>query len=291
MKTNTFYAPETMQALVELLKLKKNRSDFYFVAGATDLLIHFKKQGILDFTAIDLTHLDALKEIVKKDDCIEIGAVVTMAKLEKSKTVLDHANALAEAARRVGSTQIRNRATIGGNVASAAHCADTITAFFALGATAILLNSEGAFREMLLEEFILGLGRTQIEPDEVLIKIRVPYGSKHVYSSFSKVGSRKSVTISKLNHAVRICFMDNYVVEASFYFGSIGPKAIKAVNLEKHCIGREWNEALMVELFELGSKQIDEAIPTRESRHYKRTAVKGVISDVFNDIVNQRGVI
>ena len=291
MKINTFNTPKTIQELIELLRLKKDRKDFYIVAGGTDFSIYIKKQGIMDFTTIDLTHMNALKEIEEKDDCIEIGAAVTMTRLEKSNILQVHAHALTEAAGRVGSTQIRNRATIGGNIANAAHCADTITASFALGATAILLNSKGAFRELLLEEFVLGLGRTQIEPDEVLIKIRIPYGSNTVYSSFSKVGSRKSMTISKLNHAVRLVFKNNYVDEATMYFGSIGPKAIKAINMEKHCIGREWNEALMVELLELGSKQIDEAIPTRTSRHYKRTAVKGVISDVYKDIVNQRGVI
>lgn len=291
MKSSEFYSPRTIQELVELLKLKRDRSDFHFVAGATDFAIHIKKQGIMDFTAIDLTHLDALKEIQKTDDYIEIGAAVTMTRLEKSNIIHEHANALAQAAGRVGSTQIRNRATIGGNIVNAAHCADTITACFALKATVILLNSEGQFRELLLEEFVLGLGRTEIEPDEVLIKICIQCESNPVYSSFSKVGSRKSVTISKLNHAVRLVFKDNYVSEAAMYFGSIGPKAIKAENMEKHCIGREWNETLMEELLELGSKQIDEAIPTRSSRHYKRIAVKGVISDVFKVIASQRGVI
>lgn len=291
MKLNTFYAPATIQELIELLKLKKDRSDFCFVAGATDFLINIKKQGIMDFTAVDLTHLDALKGIEEIGDCIEIGAAATMSMLEKSKTVLDHANALAQAAGRVGSTQIRNRATIGGNIANASQCADTVAASFALGAKVVLLNSEGKIRELFLEDFLLCIGRTQIERDEVLIKIRIPYGSKSVYSSFSKVGSRKSVTISKLNHAVRLAFKDKYVAEAAIYFGSVGPKPVKAVKMEMHCIGREWSEALMAELLELGSVQIDEAIPTRDSRHYKRVAVKGVISDVFNDIAKQRGVI
>ncbi|KAB3532127.1 FAD-binding protein [Alkaliphilus pronyensis] len=291
MKSNTFYAPKTIQELVELLKMKKERNDLYLVAGATDLAIHIKKQGILHFATIDLTHMDELKEIEKKDDVIEIGAAVTMTKLEKSIIIQVHGYALAGAAGRVGSTQIRNRATIGGNIANAAHCADTITACFALGATAVLLDSEGVFRELPLEEFVLGLGETQIKPDEALVNIRIPKGSTSIYSSFSKVGSRKNVTISKLNHAVRLVFKDNYVTEAAMYFGSIGPKPIKALNIEKHCIDREWNEALLLQLLDLGSKLIDEAIPTRTSRHYKRIAIKGVISDVFNDILSQREVI
>lgn len=291
MKSNAFYAPETIQELIELLELKKENRDFYFVAGATDFAIHTKKHEIMDYTAIDLTHLDELKRIEKVGDCIEIGAAVTMARLEESNILKNNGNALVEAAGRVGSTQIRNRATIGGNIANASQCADTVPASCALGATVILLDSEGKQRELLLEEFILGIGHTQIKSNEVLVKIRIPNGRKMTYSSFSKVGSRKNVTISKINYAVRIVFEDYYVAEAAMYFGSIGSKAIKAVSMEKHCIGRAWDEKLLAELLELGSLQIDQAIPTRSSRHYKRIAVKGVISDVFNDIASQREVI
>lgn len=291
MKSSGFCAPETIQELIEILELKKENLNLYFVAGATDFIIHTKKNGIMDYTAIDLTHLDELKKIEKKDSCIEIGAAVTMARLEESNILRNLGSALAEAAGRVGSTQIRNRATIGGNIANASQCADTVIASCALGATVILLNSEGKSRELLLEDFILGIGHTQIEPDEVLVKIRIPNGEKTAYSSFSKVGSRKNVAISKINYAVKIVFENDHVAEAAMYFGSIGSKAIKAVAMEKHCIGRVWDETLMAELLELGSLQIDQAIPTRSSRHYKRIAVKGVISDVFNDIASQREVI
>ncbi len=291
MNSNRFYAPETIQALTELLQQKKDKSDIYFVAGATDFLIDIKKQGIMDFTTIDLTHLEALQQIETRDDCIEIGAAVTMAGLEESPAIRSHATALAKAAATVGSTQIRNRATIGGNIAGASQSADTVTACLALGATVVLLNSGGELRELPLEEFILGIGLTQIKPDEVLIKIWIPVGSNAVHSGFAKVGSRKSVTISKINLAARIVFQDKYIAEATMYFGSIGTKAVRAADMEKHCIGREWNETLMAGLFELGSRQIDEAIPTRSSRPYKRIAVKGVISDVFDDIANQRGLI
>ncbi|HOS69907.1 MAG TPA: FAD binding domain-containing protein [Bacillota bacterium] len=291
MKSNAFYAPETVQELIEVLKLKKEGRDFYFVAGATDFAIHIKKHGIMDYTAIDLTHLDELKRIEAREGFVEIGAAATMARLEESDILRSHGNALAEAAGRVGSTQIRNRATIGGNIVNASQSADTVTASCALGATVVLLNSEGELRELPLEEFIIGIGHTQINSDEVLVKVRIPYGRKPEYSSFSKIGSRKSVAISKINCAAKIIFKDNCVAEATMYFGSIGPKAIKAAVMEKHCIGRAWDEKLLAELLELGSLQVDQAIPTRPSRYYKRIAVKGVISDVFNDIAGQREVI
>jgi len=291
MKNSFFYAPKTIEELVRLLNIKKYRNNIYFVAGATDFAVQIKKKGILDYTAIDLTKLDELKMIEKKDKCIEIGAAVTMTRLEKSDIIRNHINALAEAAGRVGSTQIRNRATIGGNISNAAHCADTIPSCFAFGAIVILLNSEGKFRKLSLEEFVLGLGSTQIKQDEVLIKICIPYKDNKCYSTFSKVGSRKNVTISKINHAARVVFRRNYVEESSMYFGSIGPKAIRAVNMERYCLGREWNKELKEELMELGSKLVDEAIPTRQSRQYKRIAIKGVISDVFDNITKQREVI
>ncbi len=288
MNTNMFYAPKTAEELTEFLKIKEANKNLYLAAGCTDLLVDIKKRGIKDFDIIDLTQLKELKEIEKKDKYIDIGAAATMTEIENSDIIKEYAYALAKAASMVGSTQIRNRGTIGGNIANASQSGDMITACSAFDPVVVLLNSAGVYREMPLGELITGIGRTKIEADEAIIKIRIPLESGSIYSSFSKVGSRKNVTISKINHSIKLTFAGDYIENASMYFGSIGTKPIKAVAMEKHSVGKHWDESLKDELLELGTLQVDEAIPGRASREYKRTAIKGVLSDAFDDIANQR---
>ncbi len=286
---NTFLSPRTTEQLIEALKYKKDHPYTFFIAGGTDFVIRARKNKLIDFSVIDLTQLDDLKKIEKVDQHIEIGAAVTMHDIEYSDVVKNYAIALSQAASMVGSVQIRNRATIGGNVANAAHCADMITTCSALKATAILLNSEGRYREMPVEQFTLGSGKTVIEIDEVLVKIKFPDLEAPKYTAFYKIGSRKAVTISKINCALQVDFADQKIKDISIYVGSIAPKAICANLLEECCIGRQWDENLRKDLQELATETVDLAIPTRDSRHYKRRAIKGVISEVFDRINEQKG--
>ncbi len=286
---NTFLSPTTIEELVEALKYKKGHPYTFFIAGGTDFVIRARKNKLMDYSVIDLTQIDELKKIEKIGQHIEIGAAVTMHDIEYSDVAKAYALALPQAASMVGSVQIRNRATIGGNIANAAHCADMITTCSALKATAVLLNSEGRYREMPVEQFTLGSGKTVIELDEVLVKIKFPDLETPKYAAFYKIGSRKAVTISKINCALQVDFADQKINNISIYVGSIAPKAICAELLEKHCAGRAWNEDLRKELQDLATETVDLAIPTRDSRHYKRRAIKGVISEVFDRINKQKG--
>ncbi len=286
---STFLNPTTLEQLVEALKFKKSNPYTYFLAGGTDFVIRARKNKFMDYSIIDLTQLEELKQIKKVDQHIEIGAAVTMSEIEYSDVVKAYAMALSQAASMVGSVQIRNRGTIGGNVANAAHCADMITTCSALKATAVLLNSDGEYREMLVEEFTLGSGKTIIENDEVLVKIKFPDLTTRQYAAFHKIGSRKAVTISKINCALQVGFDNQRIKDISIYFGSLAPKAICANLLEARCIGREWDATLLAELQELATETVDLAIPTRASRHYKRRAIKGVICEIFDKINQQKG--
>jgi len=282
MENNQFYSPKTMKELALVLKEKKNKNDVFFVAGATDLAVTMKKNRRTDFASIDLTKIEEMKKIEKKDDYLEIGACVTMTELTQSSLIQSEILALSMAASKVGSVQIRNRATIGGNTANAAQCADTLPVLFSYNAEGLLFDSNGQTRLVKLEDLIVGFGHTYINADEVLYKIIVPLGKQKHYSAFSKIGSRKTVTISKINYAIRMNIENEHISDMSIYLGSIGPKPIRASKMESYCLGKRWGQDLLEPLFELGAQQIEEAIPTRSSRHYKKVAVKGIIEDTFN---------
>jgi CO/xanthine dehydrogenase FAD-binding subunit len=285
MMENNFYSPNSIEELVKVLEVKKNSDNMFFVAGATDLAVVMNNNKMFDYTSVDLTKVKEMRNIEKKGSIIEIGACVTMDELDKSDVVRKYIHGLSQAAASVGSTQIRNRATVGGNAANAAQCADTLSALFAYNAIAVIVNSNGEFRETRLEDLIVGFGKTFIEDNEALVKFKVEV-KENEYSAFSKVGSRKTVTISKINNCLRVIMDGNKVVECSSYFGSVAAKPVESKLTEEAILGKEINDKLLHELMELGSKQIDEAIPTRSSRHYKRVAVKGIINDVYDEIKN-----
>lgn len=283
MMVNNFYSPRNIEELVKVLQVKKKSENMFFVAGATDFAVVMNNNKVMDYVSVDLTKVAGMRNIEKIGNIIEIGACVTMDELDKSDIVRKNIHGLSQAAGSVGSTQIRNRATIGGNAANAAQCADTLTALFAYGASAVMVNSRGEYREVRLEDLIVGFGKTFIEDDEILVKFKVEV-KKNEYSAFSKVGSRKTVTISKINNCMRIVMDGNKITECSSYFGSVAAKPVESTMTEEAIVGKEFNDELLKELMELGSKQIDEAIPARSSRHYKRVAVKGIVNDVYDEI-------
>jgi CO/xanthine dehydrogenase FAD-binding subunit len=281
MEYNDFFAPKTMKELADALNYKKNSNNTFLVSGATDLAVTMKKNRKIDFFSIDLTKIEDMKKIEKKGEFIEIGACVTMKELEQSPIIQSEMPALSMAASRIGSVQIRNRATIGGNIANAAQCADTLPVLFSFHAEGLLFDSKEKTRLVRLEDLFVGFGHTHINDDEVLHKIIVPLEGKKNYSAFSKIGSRKTVTISKINYAIRMKIENQNITDMSIYIGSIGAKPIRALKMETYCIGKKWSLDLLEPMFELASQQIEEAIPTRSSRHYKKVAVKGITEDTF----------
>ena len=288
MLDKTCYSPRSMETLADLLRQKQSSEKVYFVAGGTDFAVTAKKTRQLDFTTIDLTKIDAMKQVELMDGWLEIGSCVTLSTIEKAPLVHQWARGLAQAAARVGSVQIRNRGTIGGNIANAAQCADTLPVLFACGAEVLLYNQHHHIRTMKAADFVIGFGDTQLQPDEVLYKVRIPVSASQ-HTAFSKVGSRKTVTISKLNCGVAVTLADQQIQQCRVYLGSIGPSPVPAVAMEAYLQGKNWSQVTWEALFQLGAEAVDQTIPNRPSRPYKRTAVKGLIEEVFHDLKEQGG--
>ena len=131
-----FFMPRNLEELADALKEKDENT--YLCAGGTDLVIHLRARKKFHYSLIDLTHLEEIKKIEETQDEILIGAAVTMTQLEKSPVIRKYIPALAKAASMVGSTQIRNRATVGGNVANASQSSDTTPVLLAYGAEAVV---------------------------------------------------------------------------------------------------------------------------------------------------------
>ncbi|MEF2952901.1 MAG: FAD binding domain-containing protein [Blautia sp.] len=278
-----FYIPKTQKELADALDKKDENT--YLCAGGTDLVIHLRSQKKFHYSLIDLTHVEELKKIEEMEEEIWIGAAVTMTELEKSPVIQKYMPGLAKAASMVGSTQIRNRATIGGNIANASQSSDTMPVLFAYETEAVVLNDMGEEKRYLLEDLIEGLERNRLEEKEVLTRFIVKKDSS--ISGFSKVGSRKAVTISKINGCVKTVLKEERLTQVIVYLGAVGAKAARAGYIERALEGQKLEEIDFGSLKEAVYAQIEANIPNRSSKHYKKSAAFGVLDTILEELKTQ----
>lgn len=276
---NNYISPVGISELCRALQQKDKNT--FVIAGGTDLCIKFVKNQVFDYKIIDISKVKELMKIEESIDAVDIGACVTMTELENSPIIKENISALVSAAYSLGSAQIRNRATIGGNLANAAQCGDTIPVLFAFGADVKILNSKNEYRIEKVRNLVTGIGKTTLKEDEVITNIIIRK-TNHI-SSFAKVGSRKTVTISKINCCGKFNIDENFIKEAEIYMGAVGVKPVRACIIENELLGKKLNDIInntdcAVQM------QIENLIPDRSSKHYKKEAAIGVVKDMLHGL-------
>lgn len=276
------FQPKDLQELTLALKAPGRK---LAMAGGTDLMVRLRTHSAGSVTVLDLSAMAALKGLRDAGGALRIGSMTTMTELGDSEQARTLVPALAAAASQVGSTQIRNRATIGGNVANAAQCADTIPALIALDADVELMNGDGALRRVSVAEFVTGIGRTLITEDEILTGFLIPSENLNLRSGFGKVGSRKTVTIAKVNCAAVLSFDGVAITRARVAFGSIGQRAFLSESVSEGLRGMTLAQLKQGAHLALFVTQVDKAIPGRDSLPYKRSAVRAVAEDIISQAI------
>lgn len=276
MRKFTFLSPNSLSEALFLLREHAGR--IKPIAGGTDLMVELRggdeKLDSMDY-ALDLTALSELRAITLENGLVSIGAMATHNDVAASPLVRSAAAMLAEASASVGAQQIRNAATIGGNVCNAAVAADTLSPLAALEARVTLLSVSGA-RELPLSEFILSAGKTALQPDELLAKITfIPLSGWQ--SRFVKLGRRKALAISRMNASVALRFEHGVIAEARVSPGCVFASPRRVASAEEILIG----QAPSVKLFEACGKAVsDEMVAVtgvRWSTEYKYPALAAIV--------------
>ncbi len=274
---NNYISPIGIGELCWALQQKDENT--FVIAGGTDLCIKFVKNQVFDYKIIDISKVKELMKIEESIDAVDIGACVTMTELENSPIIKRNISALVSAAYNLGSAQIRNRATIGGNLANAAQCGDTIPVLFAFDADVKIINSKNEYRIEKVRNLVTGIGKTTLKEDEVITNIIIKK-TNHI-SSFAKVGSRKTVTISKINCCGKFNIDENdFIKEAEIYMGAVGVKPVRAYIIENELLGKKLGDIINNTDYAV-KMQIENLIPDRSSKHYKKEAAIGVVKDML----------
>jgi CO/xanthine dehydrogenase FAD-binding subunit len=278
------------QSLVEALEyLNQYGKEAKIIAGGTDLLIQLRNEddkiaGVKFLVNID--SLPNLRQIKIDEDYISIGTLVNHAEIASSELIWAKVSFLSKAASVIGSPQIRNRGTIGGNLINASPAADTVPVMIALDAVVILQSLTGS-RKLPVRDLFLRPYETCIRHDEILTEIKfkcLPEGSK---ASFLKIGRRNALVIARLNIAVSLKTDEKGIVEdIRIAPGSVMPIPCRAIEAEKLLIGQTPNE----EIINRASKKIADTMVEksgiRASTIYKKPVIEAITRRAIWECVN-----
>jgi len=257
------------KSLDEALKLLATLEKAKPIAGGTDLIPLMREVEVEVEHLIDLGGIGELRFVEEGDSYIRIGATTTLSDLVDSTLIASKAPALWEAASSMGSVQIRNRGTIGGNLCNASPAADLAPPLIALGAEAEIRSIDEA-RWIPVEEVFAGPKVNSLAEDELLTSVRFKIPPRGAGSAFEKIGRRRGMTLALVNAAAYIELEDETCRSARIALGAVAEKPLRLREAEGRLMGERVSEELIEEVSELCSKLVRPIDDVRASAWYRR---------------------
>jgi CO/xanthine dehydrogenase FAD-binding subunit len=248
-----YFDPKSVEEALQTLK--EYGSSAVLMAGGTDLILDVLKRGKARGHIINLSNIAELA-FISNDDGVQIGAGTIFRKIGNSP-LLRHSGyeMLSEAAGCVGSRQIRNAATIGGNICNALPCADSAPALTAAEAVMVIQGIDGK-RQVLVEEFITRPGKTILQQGEVVTAFILPELPVRTGSAYKTHTTRKALDLTVVGVAVRLSLEPggDRILQARIALGNVSPAPLRAKEAEAVLEGQQVSESLMEECADLAVK-------------------------------------
>lgn len=261
-----YFKPKSLDEAISLLG--KYGDTAKVLAGGTDLLIDIKLRRIKSDYLVDITGIAELKGITSDEKGLRIGATTLQSEIVGSQLIQDKYVTLFEAVGEMATTQVRNIATIGGNLCTASAGADTAPPLLVLEAKVEIASQSGR-RTVPLEEFFTGPGQTVLKAGELLTAILIPAPSPHMGTSFIRI-SRTASDLPQLNAAVALKTDNSMCKEVKIALGAVAPTPIRARKAEAILKNRELNQDAIEEAANMVAEEINPRTSVRSTSEYRK---------------------
>jgi CO/xanthine dehydrogenase FAD-binding subunit len=277
-----YSAPTT---IVEACKLLAEHSDAIVLAGGTDVIVKMKEGSLRPKHVVNIKKIPGLSGIKETPDGIWIGALTRIRDIEKSTLVQEKLHILYEAVRVIGSVQVRNLATVGGNVCNASPAADSAVALLALDAVAHI-SGPGGERRVPFSEFFKGPGSTVLARGELLTGITVP-GSLVGWKGCWVRVARASMDIATISLAATVKMEDGFVKDIHLAWGTVAPTPMRTRDVEAFIEGKKLDYSVIDEAAKLAAKSIRPRESGRSSGVYKRRVAEGFVREALTQLAEK----
>lgn len=281
--------PESIEEVIALLARHKDKSAV--MAGGTDLLVALK----FDYSIDNVISLALVPGLDKLDfdpvQGLTIGAKVTIAEILRSQAVKDHYPALWQAAKVFATPQLRNTATVLGNILRASPAGDCSAALYATGGTLLLKNENGC-RNVDLDDFWISYGVTARRADELAVSLHVPppaQGQGQGQKSAFRRMTRTTEDLSKINAAVSLEMAGETCRKARVVMGCVGPTLLRLPKVEKMLEGAAITPDLLRDISKIVMSEITPIDDKRSSAEYRNKVAGVLVKRVIEAALNGKG--
>jgi CO/xanthine dehydrogenase FAD-binding subunit len=276
-----------------LAALDEHGARSLLIAGGTDLLPVMRKtrypgNGAAARVLVDVGRLGELTGIVEEDGLLRVGGAASLAAIAASPLIKQKAPIFAAAALSVGSPLVRNRATVGGNLATASPSADTAPALLALDAVVRLSSAKAGVREVGIADFFVGYRSTALRADEVITAVLVPVPPAESAGRFEKVGLRNADAISVVCVATVLELDKGSCRKARIALGAVAPVPVRAVAVEQALEGRHVDAGAARECAHLVHQDISPIDDVRGSGAYRGWVAEAVVARTIMQIAGTK---
>jgi len=267
-----YLTPKTLEEALALLS--EHRGKARVIAGGTDLLPQMKSREVVPQYLIGLKNIPALDYIkYSNTDGLRFGALTTLHSVETSPIIQKRFGVLAQAAHSMASTQIRNVATVAGNLCMAAPSADMAPAFIVSGGKLKLVSPEGK-RVVAIDEFFTGPGKTVLGEVELLTEVQVPNMPPHSGAVYLKYTLRRAMDIAIVGVAALVTSHNGVCQEVKIALGAVAPMPIRATGAEAVLRRKVINDELIEQAAHVASEEARPISDIRASAEYRKEIVR-----------------